>query len=435
MRYLKYFYSGVLLLPLAIGVYSSAETIPFDSERWQLNGQDTQIEEYLGQQSLKVTNGSAIVTDSAFTNGIIEYDVALGQGRGFAGAMWRLQDLNNYEHFYMRPHQSGNPDATQYTPTFNGMSGWQLYYGDGYSSAFQYTFNEWMHVKIVVAGQNAEVYINDMDEPVLVAKELKREIQSGKVALSSNALPPTFTPTYFANFSYTDEDNPPLKGVPEPETAQPGTIMSWLVSNSFDGTSLENKFVLSEVDRQNLLWTELASEASGRTNLAKIQGVAEGQNTVFARITIVSDQEQIKQLQYGFSDSVKVYFNGNLIEGGNDTFQSRDYRFLGTMGFFDVVYLPLKTGENELWMAISEGFGGWGVQARFKDLDGITLATTGGVDLNTVPTGESCATYSPETEKVHIPCVSVGGSTYEVEMQQQPPNLIFEVDQNSIKPR
>ena len=124
-----------------------------------------------------------------------------------------------------------------------------------------------------------------------------------------------------------------------------------------------------------------------------------------------------------------------MIEGGNDTFQSRDYRFLGTMGFFDDVYLPLKTGENELWMAISEGFGGWGVQARFKDLDGITLATTGGVDLNTVPTGESCATYSPETEKVHIPCVSVGGSTYEVEMQQQPPNLIFEVDQNSIKPR
>jgi len=38
-----------------------------------------------------------------------------------------------FEHFYIRPHQSGNPDANQYTPVFNGVSAWQLYHGALYA--------------------------------------------------------------------------------------------------------------------------------------------------------------------------------------------------------------------------------------------------------------------------------------------------------------
>ena len=33
----------------------------------------------------------------------------------------------------------------------------------------------------------------------------------------------------------------------------------------------------------------------------------------------------------------------------------------------DHVYLPLDEGENELLVAVSEDFGGWGVQARLAD--------------------------------------------------------------------
>ena len=87
----------------------------------------------------------------------------------------------------------------------------------------------------------------------------------------------------------------------------------------------------------------------------------------------VSDKAQVKPLQFGFSDSVKVYFNGQLIYGGNDLFRSRDYRFLGTIGYYDTLYLPLLNGKNELIMAVSEKFGGWGVQARFADMTGISL--------------------------------------------------------------
>jgi hypothetical protein len=48
---------------------------------------------------------------------------------------------------------------------------------------------------------------------------------------------------------------------------------------------------------------------------------------------------------------------------------TRDYRYLGSIGLFDSVVLPLEAGENEIWIAVSEAFGGWGVMARITDLD------------------------------------------------------------------
>jgi hypothetical protein len=70
---------------------------------------------------------------------------------------------------------------------------------------------------------------------------------------------------------------------------------------------------------------------------------------------------------------VKVYFNDRLIYGGHDVYQSRDYRFLGTIGLYDELYLPLKQGQNELLLAVSENFGGWGIKALIENMEGIKL--------------------------------------------------------------
>ncbi|MCH8059016.1 MAG: hypothetical protein IIA11_01020 [Proteobacteria bacterium] len=48
-----------------------------------------------------------------------------------------------------------------------------------------------------------------------------------------------------------------------------------------------------------------------------------------------------------------------LYSKGNNAYQSRDYRYLGTIGLFDAIMLPLAVGDNELWIAVSEAFGGW----------------------------------------------------------------------------
>src|SRR5688572_10941738 len=189
-----------------------------------------------------------------------------------------------------------------------------------------------MRVKIVVSGENAEVYINDMTTPALFISELMRETKPGKIGLGAG----NFAAAYFSNFSFTPMNNPPLKGkAKEPETAPAGTILSWMVSGLIDGKSLENKYQLTAADKQNLDWKKLSSESSGLTNLARIQGLEKDKTTTFARLTIQSESEQVKKFRFGFSDAVKVYFNDRLIYGGNDLYISRDYRFLGTMGLFD----------------------------------------------------------------------------------------------------
>ena len=360
--------AAVFLCLCAFSVNLCAQAVPFDSGRWEFTGGENKIVDYLGQKSLYLKGGAAVVKDSRLTDGVIEFDVAFAQERNFVGVMWRWEDAKNYEEFYLRPHQSGNPDANQYQPVFNGVAAWQLFYGERYSAPTKYDFNQWIHVKIVAAGENAEVYLKDMTTPALFIDELMRGTKPGKVGLSAG----NFAAAYFANFSFTPLDDPPLKGKAKaPETAPAGTVLAWMVSSPIDGKSLENKYRLTPADKQNLSWKKLASETDGLTNLARIQGLEKDKNTAFARLTIQSDSEQIKKLRFGFSDIVKVYFNDRLIYGGSDLYSSRDYRFLGTVGLFDELYLPLKKGDNELWLAVTENFGGWGVKALFDDLSGI----------------------------------------------------------------
>jgi hypothetical protein len=72
-------------------------------------------------------------------------------------------------------------------------------------------------------------------------------------------------------------------------------------------------------------------------------------------------------LEIGFSDRAAVFLNGQALFRGDDSYRTRDYRFLGSIGFWDTVYLPLREGVIELVVAVSEDLGGWGLQARFGE--------------------------------------------------------------------
>lgn len=347
-----------------------AQTIPFGSNRWHFDAKESRVEEYLGRQSLFLKGGLALVKDSKFLNGIIEFDIAFSAERTFVGTVWRVVDKSNYEEFYFRPHQSGNPDANQYTPVFNDNAGWQLYYGEAFATPVRYRFNEWMRVKIIVAGTQAEVYIMDTETPALFIPELKREPASGQVGLSAG----DFAPAHYSNFSFTALDAPVLKGKAKPQRPVPkGLIKAWAVSSGFSEKNLEGKFQLSEADKAGLAWKKLECETTGIANLSRLVAIGEQSNTTFARLIITSEREQIKEMKFGFSDRVRVYLNDHLLYAGNDGFVSRDYRFLGTMGLWDALYLPLKKGHNELWMAVSENFGGWGIVATIEDMNGIQI--------------------------------------------------------------
>ena len=361
--------SGLLgLMALAFATPTWAEEVPMTEDNWTLRG-TSEFVEFQGAQAVFLNHGLAVLNDREFENGVIEFDIAFSEIRGFMGINFRVQDSANYENFYFRSHQSGNVDANQYTPSFNSLTGWQIYFGPQYSTAIDYNFDTWQHVKILVNGDKAEFYL-DSDTPFLHVDNLLQENTSGIMSISS-----LFTGAYFANFSFVEDDSVVLIGSPVAFEAWPENLVTpWQVATSTVlAETLSQTYWLGEEQIGAIEWTKLDVEANGVANLARVNGISEDGNTVFVRMVITSDKAQVKHLRYGFSDRVKAYVNGKLVAGGNDTYQTRDYRYLGTVGLYDDLYLHLSEGRNEVVFAVTEAFGGWAIVGAFDDMEGISI--------------------------------------------------------------
>ncbi|SEM91723.1 hypothetical protein SAMN04488505_10740 [Chitinophaga rupis] len=366
---MKKTYLSACMLLLCCG-FATGQTVkvPFTSDQWISRQADMVQETYMGRESIFLKAGDIYLKDVGFLDGTIEYDINFPKERNFPGCYFRMQDTAELEIFYVRPHQSGNPDATQYTPFFNGEAGWQLYHGKGYSEAFDLKFDFWHHVKIDVHGLQAEIYIDDMQTPLMKVTELKRAPKAGGIGLSSGG-----APVHYANLQYTLRPAVASSPAPIPANGTGGLITRWQVSNVVSSSLFEKKYQLTPAIKQGLTWTTQQTEPSGIINFSRFGRLTKTENAVVARISIESGLEQTKTLSFGFSDFVTVYLNGQALYAGADPFMSRDYRFLGSIGFFDKVFLPLKKGTNELWFVVAENFGGWGLQAKFDDMEKISL--------------------------------------------------------------
>ncbi|WP_346854373.1 hypothetical protein [uncultured Draconibacterium sp.] len=222
----------LLFCGFSISVWAQSTT-NLSGIEWQLQGK-VQSENYKGRECLRTDEGVAIAQDVNFKNGIIQFNMCIQTGRGFAGIRFRGDGAGNTEEFYIRKHQSGNPDAMQYTPVYNGNAGWQLYYGEGYGAIKKHVFDEWFSVKLVISGKKGEVYITDMEKPVLVIHELKKNEKAGKVAF--------YGPARFADIKVTPMNSPELKGAfNEIVKAGEEVIQSYQVSEVFDAEKLLNE--------------------------------------------------------------------------------------------------------------------------------------------------------------------------------------------------
>lgn len=359
-----------LLLSLSgMQVWAQNESISFSSSDWIFANENHRIETYKGKECLYLEPGFTINKAVEFKNGSIDFDISFSDTRQFSGFFFRREDDNNYEEFYLRPHQSGKADANQYTPVYNGVSAWQLYHGEDYSAPFTYRFDEWMHVRLVVVDDRMEIYIDDMEKPLIYVPQLKRKPKKGGIGFKTGR-----SYVRFANLKIQHTDQAalknPVKEFPAPET---GTITEWMVSNPISGKGLAERINWEAESSAISKWTPLQSEYNGTANLAKVSKRTPDDNTVVAKVIILSDRDQVKQLYFGYSDIVRLYFNGQLLFEGDNTYRSRDFRYLGTIGYFESVFLPLKKGENEIWMAVTEAFGGWGLKAKFKNMDGLKI--------------------------------------------------------------
>ncbi|WP_350285836.1 hypothetical protein [uncultured Croceitalea sp.] len=336
------------------------QVVPFDDGQWSFSGDGYKVIREDGSSVLQLNDGDvkANLKGADFTNGTITYELKFAEARTFLGLSFRMQDAENYESFYVRPHQSGNPDATQYTPVYNDLSAWQLYHGEGYATAVTYQFDQWIPITILVKDQRAEVYFNNNSEPAFHIPHLHREIQSGMLGLWGGK-------GMVRNFTYTKNDNVTLKTAVKPkERMQPRTITQWQVYTDVLSEQLDENSI---TDLDDDKWSTMGVDDLGRLNLSKRLKLTEDKNTALVKYTIVSSKAAVKQIDFGFSDRVVVYVNGKPIYKGDNTFRTRDYRFLGSIGYFDSAFLPLKRGINEIIFTVSESFGGWGLIAKLPE--------------------------------------------------------------------
>lgn len=370
---------AVLVEPALCSQTPETLAVAADSPRWELQGEARAID-YLGRKCLSLNGGAAVLSDFELRDGVIDVDVATAAARGFFGIQFRIAASGgDAEWVYLRQHKSGLSDAMQYTPVLHTGLNWQLYSGPGFTGAVEIPKDAWFHLRLVVVGAQARLFVHDMETPALVIDDLKSGIERGQVALAVLT-----GATCFANFTVRatadaawERHLPPMP---------PGALVRWSLSPAFDALERNFERPLSPAEASAIVWQDVEAEPPGlvvinrfrdsphprvsfATDFSKRLDPQPGMKVVYARTRIESDREQVKKLQLGYSDDVSLFLNGRILFRGRSAQNFRDPLFLGIVSpEDDAVYLPLVKGTNELVLAVSELGGGWGFITRLMDI-------------------------------------------------------------------
>jgi hypothetical protein len=382
----------VAALLAALGGDVSAETVPLSDGQWRLEGTGTAIERFDGRDTLRMETGTAVRSGTSLQDGTIDFDVMLSRRRSFVYVHFRVVDEREHEEIYFRPHKSGLPDAVQYAPVFQGQSAWQLYHGPGGTAALAFEPGVWTHVRVVLKGRRAALFVGADAKPVMVSR-LAREPRAGAIAFGSfvpRGTPGTDVPARFSNVSVrADAGGYVFPPEPPEKAADPGVIRAWSVSRAFApkepppdalpaaATTGELQRVeasasgLVELHRYVRL-PEPGAEPAAAGAMALPAGRQEA--AAVARVKVRAAEAGRRRLDLGYSDRVTVFLNGRPLYQGDASYSFDTPRREGLIGYDQAsLFLPLDKGDNELAVLVSDSFGGWGLMARFADPSGLTV--------------------------------------------------------------
>jgi hypothetical protein len=355
------------------------QAVSLDDPAWTYSpAAASRVTDHLGRRALVIGSGRAARPDIRFADGTVEFDLAVSGGRAFVYLQFRMTSDTAYEEVYFRPHKNGLPDAVQYSPVHQGISAWQFHHGPGGTAPAEFERSGWTHVRIEVRGPSLAVFVGTVSTPQLVVPRLARAPAEGYLALR-NFLPAGVDPerhaTGFANLVVTPGvvswDFSKIAPVPP---AAPGTIMRWEVTPAFAPDSGPVRALPGRLREGD--WRSVPADGTGLVSFAEHLLIPQGTRrwATLARLRLTSPGEKTVRLDFGFSDEVTVFLNGRPIMSGDQRYSFDNPRQEGVIGFHQAtVYLPLLSGENELILAISDGFGGWGVMGRLDDAAGVRV--------------------------------------------------------------
>ena len=365
-------------------VKSDEIKIPMQPAYWEYDTSTTEFVNYKNTEAIRGKNGKGyqvFLKNNIFKNGTIEFDVELS-GMGFPGINFRMsEDHKNADNFYIRSFGPVKPQTRttlQYAAVMDGMSIWDL--SDEYQSGATIYQDKWNHVKLVVSGKQMKAYVNDMNKPALVVPELESLRDSGIISLLGNVIyanliiKPNVTEGLSAEAGYnsTYNDTRYLRNwMVGPATDFPFGKEVMMQLPSMYGTL--NKSQLPDSAYQ---WSPIKAESRGIINLSRIYGHKENdaRRGAWLKTTIESDKDQDKLLRLGFSDEVWVFINGQILYVDKNYFGTPEQKNGGRCTIENAtIKLPLKKGKNEILIALVNYFYGWGIIARFENMNDIKM--------------------------------------------------------------
>ena len=367
-----------MMIPLLMVGLLQSGTVAID-RGWELSGVGTRIASHRGSTAIVMNNGNALRRDVALADGTIEFDVELVSRRTFVYFQFRMESDREFEEVYFRPHKTGLPDAVQYNPVWRGDSFWQLWHGPGATASPRFKFGAWTHVRVVLEGQRGALFLDGNPDPVMVMN-LARAPRSGFIAFRA------FTPdttelgtdiaARFANVvvrPVITHNFGPSTGSPVPDA---GSILRWQISPAFKAALPPQPLVQLPQDLMNsrASWPAFEVERTGVVAIGRHIDRPRPLGGAIARLVIRSSGQRLQRLHLGFSDYVTVFVNGTPIFAGDAHYSFDNPRQEGLITRSQsTLWLPLRDGENEILLAILDGFGGWGLTGRLDPADGGVL--------------------------------------------------------------
>jgi hypothetical protein len=176
-----------------------AQAIKFDKNKLQSVNVTMSFEKLMGKEVVKVIKDSTIkavdqptfvkIGGDHFKNGTIEVNVlsrllptAPSYARGFIGIAFRVNETNTkFECIYIRPTngRADNQLQRNHSIQYFSFPGYDFEYlrkesPGQYEAYADMGLNEWIKLKIEVAGTKARLFLNNNKQPSLIVDDLKQ---------------------------------------------------------------------------------------------------------------------------------------------------------------------------------------------------------------------------------------------------------------------
>jgi hypothetical protein len=353
-----------------------SRTVPLTPDAWTATD-SIRFVSHLGRPALYINRGVALARKVAMENGVLELDLAATEATNFLGVAFRAASPRFSNVVFLRPGASGTEEAVQYGPAFNSVGvAWQVYHGEGANAVAELPRDRWIHVRLELDGAVARLFLDSAATPTLV---VPRVVASGRTGLGVWA--GAFgRGAYFSNIRYTAA--PVSRAAsPEPTPPPPGTILDWEISSPIEAEQFTPERL---PDLGRLTWERVRAEPEGFVLLNRYReapagsvprdstgavmvdsvmtGRIAGSRIVYARTTLTAARDEVRRLEYAYSNGAVLYLNGQPVAFAMNPGGLRGLGVMAKVG--DAVYLPLRRGRNELVFAVIQLTGGWAFSAR-----------------------------------------------------------------------